>query len=124
LTLEKEVPQRVLCQRCQRFIKELFHFVVDLRLPPDNNAAERAIRPLTVSRKISGGTSSARASETKGILASLFGTWRLQGLNPFIACSKRLMHIRRGVERRGRFEYEYGKSLPEELPWNSISKPS
>jgi hypothetical protein len=37
---------------------------------------------------------------------------------------KRLMHIRRGVARRGRFEYEYGKSLPEELSWNSISKPS
>lgn len=88
--LEREVPQRVLCQRCQRFITQLFHFVVDPRVPPDNNAAERAIRPLTVARKISGGTRSARGSETKGILASLFGTWRLQGLNPFVACCQLL----------------------------------
>ena len=89
--LEREVPQRVLCQRCQRFLKQLFHFVVDLRVPPDNNAAERGVRPLAVSRKISGGTRSPRGSETKGILASLFGTWRLQGLDPFIACCKLLV---------------------------------
>jgi hypothetical protein len=88
--LQRDVPQRVLCQRCQRFIGQLFHFVVDLRVPPDNNAAERAIRPLAVSRKISGGTRSAQGSETKGILASLFSTWRLQGLNPFIACRQLL----------------------------------
>jgi len=88
--LEKEAPQRALCQRCQRFIKQLFRFVVDWRVPPDNNAAERAIRPLAVSRKISGGTRSAKGSETKAVLASLFGTWRLQGLNPFIACCKLL----------------------------------
>jgi len=36
-----------------------------------------------VSRKISGGTRSKKGSETKSILASLFGTWRLQNLNPF-----------------------------------------
>ena len=88
--LGKDVPQRVLCKRCHGFIRQLFLFVVDLRVPPDNNAAERAIRPLAVSRKISGGTRSARGSETKSILASLFGTWRLQGLNPFTACSKLL----------------------------------
>jgi len=88
--LEKDVPQRVLCQRCQRFINQLFRFVLNPQVPPDNNAAERAVRSLAVSRKISGGTRSPRGSETKAILASLFGTWRLQGLNPFIACAKLL----------------------------------
>jgi transposase len=88
--LEKEVPQRVLCQRCKRFLNQLFYFVVDLRVPPDNNAAERAIRPLTVSRKISGGTRSPLGSQTKGILASLFETWRLQALDPLVACSQLL----------------------------------
>jgi len=38
---------------------------------------------LVVSRKISGGTRSKKGSETKSILASLFGTWRLQNLNLF-----------------------------------------
>jgi transposase len=88
--LEKEVPQRVLCQRCKRHLDQLFHFVVDPEVPPTNNAAERAIRPLTVCRKISGGTRSLRGSETKGILASLFGTWRLQGLDPLLACTRLL----------------------------------
>lgn len=84
--LGKGVPQRVLCQRCQRFREQLFHFVVDPRIPPDNNAAERALRHLTVCRKISGGTRSPLGSETRGLLASLYGTWRLQGLNPLTAC--------------------------------------
>jgi len=88
--LAEDVPQRVLCQRCQNFLNQLFHFVVDSRIPPDNNAAERIIRPLTVCRKISGGTRSPQGSETKRILASLFGTWRLQGLNPLIACCRLL----------------------------------
>ncbi len=39
-----------------------------------------------VSRKISGGTHSARGTATKMTLASLFGTWRLQAINPFDAC--------------------------------------
>jgi transposase len=87
---DQDVPQRTLCRRIERFVKELFTFVVDPRVSPDNNAAERAVRPLAVARKISGGTRSARGSETKGILASLFGTWRLQGLNPFPACCRLL----------------------------------
>jgi len=88
--LDEDVPQRVLCCRCQRFIKQLFHFVVNLSVPPDNNAAERAVRPLAVCRKISGGTCSPRGSKTKAVLASLFGTWRLQGLGPLVACTKLL----------------------------------
>jgi hypothetical protein len=88
--LEKEVPQRTLCKRCKQFIKQLFQFVVDPRVPSTNNAAERAVRPLAVSRKISGGTRSPEGSKTKSILASLFTTWRLQGLDPLVACSKLL----------------------------------
>jgi transposase len=88
--LDQKVPQRTLCRRVQRFLNELFTFVVDPEVPPDNNAAERAIRPLAVSRKISGGTRSPRGSWTKAILASLFGTWRLRGLDPFMACVKLL----------------------------------
>jgi len=88
--LEGDVPQRILCKRCKQFINQLFQFVVDPRVPATNNAAERAVRPLAVSRKISGGTRSPQGSETKGILASLFTTWRLQGLNPLSACAKLL----------------------------------
>ena len=79
-----------LCRRIEKHIKELFVFVAAPGVPSDNNAAERSLRPLVVSRKVSGGTRSDRGTETKMTLASLFGTWRAQGLNPFIACRQLL----------------------------------
>jgi transposase len=78
--------QRVLCERIERFLPELFVFVADPRVPSDNNAAERAIRPVVISRKISGGTRSPEGSQTKGSLATIFGTWTIRGLNPFASC--------------------------------------
>jgi len=46
----------------------------------------RCLRPLVVARKISGGTRSARGTTTRLTLASLLGTWRAQGLNPYDEC--------------------------------------
>jgi transposase len=84
--LKKKRAQSKLCERIGRFITEMFVFVADERVPSDNNAAERSVRQMVVSRKISGGTRSARGSETKSILASLFGTWRLQGKDFYECC--------------------------------------
>ncbi len=84
--LGRDAPQTVLCQRVERFLPELFVCVADPGVPPDNNAAERAIRPLAVSRKISGGTRGAEGTATKGVLATIFGSWKLGNLNPFSAC--------------------------------------
>ena len=84
--LKADVPQRVLCQRIDRFLAELFTFVELPAVPSDNNAAERAIRPQVVARKISGGTRSPKGSATKTTLATIFATWQLQGLNPFLQC--------------------------------------
>ena len=83
--------QARLCRRVERHIKELFVFVAQPEVPPDNNAAERSLRPLVISRKISGGTRSERGTDTKMTLASLFGTWRAQGLNPLLACRELLV---------------------------------
>ena len=69
---------------------ELFVFVAEPAVPSDNNAAERSLRHLVVSRKISGGTRSERGTDSKMTLASLFGTWRVQGLNPLTACRQLL----------------------------------
>jgi len=82
--------QARLCRRIQRHISELFVFVADPAVPPDNNAAERSVRPLVTSRKISGGTRSNQGSATKMALASLFGTWAVQGLNPLDQCLRLL----------------------------------
>jgi transposase len=79
-------PQRSLCLRIDKHLADLFVFVEDPAVPPTNNAAERSLRHLVVSRKISGGTRSAAGSTAKMRLASLFGTWRAQGRNPFDEC--------------------------------------
>ncbi len=74
----------------EKHIKELFVFVAQPEVPPDNNAAERSRRHLVVSRKVSGGTRSERGTDTKMTLASIFGTWRAQALNPIAACRRLL----------------------------------
>jgi transposase len=78
--------QARLCRRIERHLSELFVFVAHPEVPADNNAAERSVRPLVTSRKISGGTRSAQGSATKMTLASLFGTWQARNLNPFNQC--------------------------------------
>lgn len=84
--LKQQRVQSRLCERIERFLPELFVFVADPRVPADNNAAERSVREIVVSRKISGGTRSAQGSEAKSILASLFGTWKLQGGDFYQCC--------------------------------------
>ncbi len=79
-------PQHTLCERVERFLPELFVFVAVPGVPAHNNLAERSVRPLVVTRKISGGTRSPKGSETRMGLASLFGTWMAQHLNPFRQC--------------------------------------
>ena len=56
---------RVLCQRVERFLPELFTFIVEPRAGADNNPAERSLRPPVVSRKISGGTRSAQGARPR-----------------------------------------------------------
>jgi hypothetical protein len=86
-----EAAQRRLSARVLRHLKELFVFVSDPEVPTTNNAAERSLRHLVTSRKISGGTRSAAGTATKMTLSSLFGTWRLRGLNPLAACRQLLL---------------------------------
>jgi hypothetical protein len=75
--------QHTLCERVERFLPELFVFVAVPGVPAHNNLAERSIRPLVVARQISGGSRSPQGSDTRMGLASLFGTWMAQQLNPF-----------------------------------------
>ena len=91
--------QAKLCRRIERHIKslprtgygELFVFVAEPSVPSDDNAAERSLRHLVISRKISGSTRSEQGTERKMTLPSIFGTWRAQGLNPLAACRQLLV---------------------------------
>jgi hypothetical protein len=70
----------------ESFLPELFVFVAIPGVPAHNNLAERSVRPLVIARKISAGSRSPKGSQTRMGLASLFGTWISQGLNPFSQC--------------------------------------
>lgn len=76
------VPHAALCQRVERYHPELFTFVADPAVPPTNNAAERALRPLVIARKISGGTRSSHGTQSRMLLQSVIATWELRGLDP------------------------------------------
>jgi transposase len=83
-------PQHILSARIARYLGELLTFVREPGVPPDNNAAERSLRHLVTSRKISGGSRSPQGTATKMALATLFGTWRTHGTNPYLACRQLL----------------------------------
>ena len=88
---DSSAVQNKLCRRIEKHIKELFVFVAEAEAPSDNNAAERSLRHLVTSRKISGGTRSQQGTETRMTLASIVGTWRAQSLNPLQACREMLV---------------------------------
>lgn len=83
-------PCCTLAKRLLRHQDELFQFVGHEFVPADNNLAERALRPLVVQRKVSGGSRSQAGSETRMKLASLFETWQARGLNPLLECWRQL----------------------------------
>ena len=79
-------PQAKLCRRVAKYQHSLFTFVREAGVPSHNNAAERSVRHEVISRKISGGTRSTHGTQTRMQLATLFGTWRVQGRDPFQSC--------------------------------------
>lgn len=60
--------------------EELFRFVTNPDVDGTNNRAERAIRPLAVVRKISGGSRSANGARIRGVLTSIQQTMAQRGL--------------------------------------------
>jgi transposase len=90
---DETAPQALLCRRIEKYRHSLFTFVIDPAVPATNNAAERSLRHLVVSRKISGGTRSTQGTQTKLTLASLFTTWRLRGLDSLVACRQMLTSL-------------------------------
>jgi transposase len=79
-------PCQALSKRLLRHEDELFQFVLIDGLSADNNLAERAIRPLVVIRKVSGGSRAPEGTKTRMALATLFHTWQARGLNPLAEC--------------------------------------
>ena len=54
--------------------RRLFHWVKNREIPPDNNRAERELRPSVIARKVSFGSQSAKGAKNRSILMSVFMT--------------------------------------------------
>jgi transposase len=54
--------------------KRLYHWVLDRKVPPDNNRAERELRPTVIARKVSFGSQSIKGANTRSIIMSYLHT--------------------------------------------------
>jgi len=77
----EEANERRIATRMRRHRHELTAFLWDRNLDGTNNAAERALRPAVVARKISGGSRSKKGADAWAKLASLMRTAEQQGRN-------------------------------------------
>ena len=76
-----EANARRIVRRMCKHQKELTAFLREKDLDGTNNAAERALRPAVVARKISGGSRSRNGAQAWAMLASLLRTAGQQGKN-------------------------------------------
>lgn len=79
---------RRLCKRLRRYRSELTRFLWDQKLDGTNNAAERALRPAVVLRKITGGSRSEQGAQAWAKLASLLRSADQKQLGVFEATKK------------------------------------
>jgi len=72
-------------KRLRRHEGELFTFLDHAEVPPDNNHAERQIRPAVMVRKNSYANGSDEGAETQSVLMSVFRTLKQRGHSPVSA---------------------------------------
>jgi transposase-like protein len=80
-----------LCKRLTRHRKELTRFLWDEKLDGTNNAAERALRPAVIMRKITGGSRSEQGAAAWAKLASLLRTADQRKLGVYEATKKLIL---------------------------------
>ena len=68
-----------LLKRCKKYENMLFTYLKYEGMPPDNNEAERELRPFVVQRKRSGGFKSPEVMRHFVIYLSLYMTCKLNG---------------------------------------------
>ena len=82
---------------CQSFLvklrnalPDLFRFVLNPRIPPTNNAAERGLREIVIHRKIRGQMKSDDTPTVMGNIFTCFTTWKNRGLDHLAEMAKYL----------------------------------
>ena len=76
----RAVPSLKKCmEKIERALPDMFRFVLDPRIPADNNPAERHLREITVHRKVRGSIRSEETMDWMGALFTCVGTWKGTG---------------------------------------------
>ena len=75
------VDAQTLANRFTRHWSEWFTFLTNPEVKPDNNDAERGLRPVVIHRKVSGGARSHWGGQLVAMMFSFLETMRLQGKN-------------------------------------------
>jgi transposase len=73
---------RRLAKRLRRHERSMFIFLDNPLVPPDNNRAEREIRPAVIARKNSSHNMSENGAKTQAIFMSIYRTLKLRKLDP------------------------------------------
>lgn len=89
----RDPDNRRLANRLTKHRDHLFTFLYRKEVEPTNNAAERALRPAVIARKLSAGNRSPTGAETHSILASLAQTARQNGRD-FVVAAKEILRRR------------------------------
>ena len=95
---EPDPDARRLANRLLRHRDELTPFLWDEHLDGTNNAAERALRPAVVMRKVTGGSRSEAGADAWAVLASVLRTARQQGRDAVATLKELMMRHWAGVE--------------------------
>jgi hypothetical protein len=72
---------QALANRFARYWSDWFTFLTHPEVKPDNNDAERALRPVVIHRKVTGGARSQWGGQLVALMFSFLETIRLQGKN-------------------------------------------
>jgi hypothetical protein len=78
----KEKYGRRLQKRLRRHREELLTFLDHEKVPPDNNAGERGIRPAVLIRKNSYASGSEKGAQTQATLMTILRTLKMRRHNP------------------------------------------